>query len=495
MSPAINDPAVGFSPVYSQSCATGAGMKALVLLVGASSAYASGIPALSETGELVSPGLLGAARGDRGRLAIQTHSGRIEFDPCLVRLYPTARAYLHLRYLHLKSVSENVKKTERTDALEAYVDALVTCLAYLVVIPSKLRRPLLRRLIQFVSFAKSFDGLESVFLTLLTDAEQAGDAALMNAALGAWAMYGPPKEPGGGLACSFLLDPRTHFVTAVEQSALEHLGDGGTSMSTSSGGSGVAVQMMAIANESAGANGGAEPSAGSSGTDGGTQPSAGSLLVQGVTEGVIGRACAFAGGYWGLVFGPAEGSQFTNSCNQGGTVIAGQVSGSGPITVGTLSDFFSTDGRTTIYSITNADGSTTLGSTTSTNNSDGSQTTVLNGVTKYPDGSVASTTNGSGTTVSNPDGSTTTTSSTTTNNVDGSVAQVSTTTTSLASGASTTTTTTTVTDTNGNSSTTSTTTTTTVNSDGSTSTTTTQTDNNDNTTTSTSNNDDPTTTQ
>jgi hypothetical protein len=152
----------------------------------------------------------------------------IRYEKGIVYLYPLPRNWQRLQELHYKVVGapqgpDPLVISPRLSpeyAQGAYRYSLACTLGHFAVLDTKSQVAVYTSLLDFITAARSFDGLESVFLTTLNVVGLAEDRALFRRGRALWNRLGPPKQIGGGWSTSPFLEMRTHAMGFLDKAEL-----------------------------------------------------------------------------------------------------------------------------------------------------------------------------------------------------------------------------------------------------------------------------------
>jgi hypothetical protein len=169
--------------------------------------------------------LLNAAR-------LVSAAGQVEFGSGQLWFQPPAAAWSRMQELHRRSVRSAAPVT-RADvsglnpgqAGLAYKNVLACTLGQLMVIADADRRQMLEHLLDYVERSRSFDGLESPFLSAMIVAAGASPK-LYAQGQSLWQQLGPPARVGGGRARAPVFNAETHGFVFLDGSLLAGLGRG-----------------------------------------------------------------------------------------------------------------------------------------------------------------------------------------------------------------------------------------------------------------------------
>ncbi len=195
--------------------------------------------------------------------------------------------------------------------------ALGCVIGQFAVMPDVGRQNLFESLLQSIEHTKSFDGLESVFLTGLNSMGLMGKTDLVTQGLTLWDQIGISIPSDGGSTLTPFLDTSTNTASFLGSNALSSLGPQGANRAVLSQGPGLGlgIQSLAEGDGDGGGTGGNEPSGGNEPT-GGNEPSGGSQPPGGggdpepsLIETIFQAAGTLVGAIVGLITGGVAGGQ------------------------------------------------------------------------------------------------------------------------------------------------------------------------------------------
>jgi hypothetical protein len=157
---------------------------------------------------------------------IATSAGSVQFESRKLWFYPPQFVWTTLQGLHRASLAgrPDGHHLPAQRARAAYVNGLTAAMGQFWIASDHARCSLFDRLLDAVQHARSFDGLESPFLSGFNTVEVLGDHARVMRAEGLWKSFGAPAHLGGGAQRAFVLDTSTSTVLFLSATAVLSLG-------------------------------------------------------------------------------------------------------------------------------------------------------------------------------------------------------------------------------------------------------------------------------
>lgn len=167
---------------------------------------------------------LASSEAGASRLVTITATGPIYAKVGMLWALPATAAWRQLQELHLKTVgredqirSETIANFSRKRAFRAYSNALATTIAQIAIVHQSAHRRILGSLCDYAFRARSLDGLESVFLSVLLAAVRNGDRRLADWGAQLWVAIPRPKSLGGGVRTAPIVDASSGRITFVDE--------------------------------------------------------------------------------------------------------------------------------------------------------------------------------------------------------------------------------------------------------------------------------------
>lgn len=153
----------------------------------------------------------------------------LDLQPCTLWFYPPAFVWGRLQEMHRVSLfpAPDRKHLPPAEAKEAYLTALTAVMGHYWVVADAARMALFDQLLDLVAKSRSFDGLESPFLTGFNTAAHLKDRARTTRAAGLWKQYGPPAHLGANMPYTTIIDTGTNSLLFVKASGVISLGPKG----------------------------------------------------------------------------------------------------------------------------------------------------------------------------------------------------------------------------------------------------------------------------
>lgn len=224
---------------------------------------------------------------------VKTAHGTVQFRPAYVLFLPAETAFVRLQELHRRTTGKTSGFTTgapprltRKRAKREYARSFYLALAEFMVAGPKTRGALLHGVLAAAAKTRSFDGLEALFLTGMSQAAKSDPTAFAHGAA-AWHQFGCPAQLGGMSQAVPVYDTSTGLLQFVGLGGFQSLGSSGGLLAsgTPSGGE---LNLGAI--------GGSDVADGAETGACMAAWAAGGTLVVGWLGGIVGAAAGGAGG-------------------------------------------------------------------------------------------------------------------------------------------------------------------------------------------------------
>jgi hypothetical protein len=150
------------------------------------------------------------------------------FGRCSVVFFPPQFVWTRLQELHRASLRKPDAKHLAPKQARSYYDAVRTAsLSQLWVGADSTRQAWFNHLLDAIEQLRSFDGLETPFLSGLNTAQVAGQHGSVERGVRLWRRYGVPAHLGGGHSRSPVLDTTRNAIVFVDHKGLSSLGPKG----------------------------------------------------------------------------------------------------------------------------------------------------------------------------------------------------------------------------------------------------------------------------